>query len=143
MITGFKAKDKNIAQQVAMIRSKYGQFTVTYGASSLKALGEIKPTSRSCTYEVEIKYHLRHSPEIRVLKPELTVNFKGEDIPHVYPGNRLCLFQPRYGEFKFSDYLTDTIFPWTSLWLYHYEVWHTTGEWLGGGEHPKPKKQDV
>jgi len=30
-----------------------------------------------------------------------------------------------------------TIVPWTSLWLRHYEVWHVTGEWWGGGEHPE------
>ncbi len=137
---GFKVVDKNIAQQVASIKRKYGHFNVTYNHISLKATGELMPTARSGKYEIEIKYHLSHPPEIRVLKPELKENFKGEKIPHVYPGNKLCLFMPRYREFTYSDYLTDTIFPWPSLWLYHYEVWHTTGEWLGGGEHPEPKK---
>jgi len=31
------------------------------------------------------------------------------------------------------------------LWLYYYEVWHLTDEWLGGGEHPtnlKPKTNE-
>lgn len=135
----FKPRDKSIAQQVACIRSKHKNFRVTYNHYCLKAVGEIKPTARSGTYEVEIKYHLRYPPEIRVLNPELTINFKGEEIPHVYVGNKLCLYQPKYREFSHSDYLTDTIFPWTSLWLYHYEVWHTTGDWLGGGEHPGPK----
>lgn len=131
-----KRRDKNIAEQVAAIRSKHKSFRVTFNHFCLKAVGEIKPTARSGTYEVEIKYHLRKPPEIRVLKPELIVNFTGEEIPHVYPGKKLCLYRPRYSEFSFSDYLTDTIFPWTSLWLYHYEVWHTIGDWLGGGEHP-------
>lgn len=137
---GFNSKDKNIAQQVALIRSKYNQFTVTSTHTSLKAIGEFQPTARSVKYEVEIKYHLKNSPEIKVLKPHLITNFKNEPIPHIYPGNKLCLYMPRFREFTYSDYLTDTIFPWTSLWLYHYEIWHATGEWLGGGEHPTPKK---
>ena len=33
-------------------------------------------------------------------------------------------------------WIADTILPWTSLWLYFYELWHATGQWLGGGEHP-------
>lgn len=135
---GFKVVNKNIAQQVVWIKRKYEHFNVTYNHISLKATGELRPTARSEKYEVEIKYHLNNPPEIRVLRPELKENFKGEKIPHVYAGNRLCLFMPRYREFTYADYLTDTIFPWTSLWLYHYEVWHITGEWLGGGEHPIP-----
>ena len=35
----------------------------------------------------------------------------------------------------------ETIVPWASLWLYYYEVWHATGEWLGGGEHPIARKK--
>jgi hypothetical protein len=32
--------------------------------------------------------------------------------------------------------IATTIIPWLSLWLYYYEVWHATGEWMGGGiEH--------
>lgn len=56
----------------------------------------------------------------------------------------LCLYHPKYREFNGTDFLCDTIIPWTSLWLYYYEVWHLTDEWLGGGEHPvklKPKNK--
>jgi hypothetical protein len=135
-----KAKDKNIAQQVALIRIKYNQFTVMSTHTALKATGELQPTARSIKYEVEIKYQLRNSPVIKILKPQLITNFKNYPIPHVYPGNKLCLYMPRFREFTYADYLTETIFPWTSLWLYYYEVWHATGEWLGGGEHPTAKK---
>src|SRR5438034_3968094 len=30
--------------------------------------------------------------------------------------------------------------PVACLWLYYYEVWHTTGEWLGGGLHPSARR---
>jgi len=35
--------------------------------------------------------------------------------------------------------IAKTIIPWTSLWLYFFGDWLITGEWNGGGEHPKLK----
>lgn len=131
-----KIRDKNIIEQIVSIKRKYNDFILTFDHIGLKAVGEIQPTARSEKYTVEIKYQLKQPPRIQVLKPKLVINFNGEKIPHVYPGNRLCLFQPKYREFTYSDLISETIIPWTSLWLYHYEVWHATGEWKGGGEHP-------
>jgi hypothetical protein len=136
MIYGLKIKDKTIIGQMASIKRNYINFTTSVERNSLWIRGELQPTSRSDKYMVEIIYHFRKRPIVNILKPELIRNFKGEDIPHVYPGDKLCLYQPKYNEFKFSDFLSATIVPWTSLWLYHYEVWHITGDWLGGGEHP-------
>ncbi len=138
---GYTKREKNLAQQVALIKKRYENFTLTFNHIGLKAIGEIQPTARSEKYTIEIKYHLKQAPRIRVLKPTLVVNFNGDKIPHVYPGNILCLFQPKYREFTYSDYISDTIIPWTSLWLYHYEGWHITGKWEGGGEHPVIKNK--
>lgn len=33
--------------------------------------------------------------------------------------------------------IANTILPWTSLWLYYYEIWLGTGKWEGGGDHPE------
>jgi hypothetical protein len=137
MIYGLKIKDKTIIEQMASIKRNYINFSTSVGMNSLWIKGELQPTSRSDIYTVEILYHFRKRPIVNILKPLLIKNFKGEDIPHVYAGDKLCLYQPKYNEFKFSDFLSATIVPWTSLWLYHYEVWHVTGNWLGGGEHPK------
>lgn len=136
MIYGLKIRDKTIIEQMASIKRKYANFTTNIERNSLRIKGELQPTSRSDVYMVEIIYHFRKRPIVNILKPVLVKNFKGEDIPHVYQGDRLCLYQPKYNEFKFSDFLSASIVPWTSLWLYYYEVWHVTGDWLGGGEHP-------
>src|ERR1700751_2369297 len=110
-----KLKDKSINEQVASIKTKCSNFKVTFTRLSLKAIGELQPTARSKKYTVEIKYHFKHQPKIRVLNPTLIVNFTGEKIPHVYPGNTLCLHYPKYHEFVYSDYISKTIIPWTSL----------------------------
>jgi hypothetical protein len=133
-------KVKNLGEQMLAIRKKYTNFDVNCNYLGLTVFGQIQPTSRSEVYNLEIQYCMCKPPEIYIKKPKLIKNFNGEKIPHVYPGNKLCLYRPKYAEFKHSDFIADTIIPWITLWLYHYEVWHNTGEWKGGGEHPKLKK---
>jgi hypothetical protein len=130
-------KDKTIIEQMASIKRNYVNFITTVSRNSLRIKGELQPTSRSSVYTIEIVYQFRRQPSVNILNPLLEKNLKGEDIPHVFLGNKLCLYHPKYKEFKFSDFISLTIVPWTSLWLYHYESWHITGDWLGGGEHPR------
>lgn len=135
-------KDKTIAEQLSAIRCKYPQFETAFVShAGLKVTGVLQPTSRSAPYSFVLKYNLTDSPKIKIVSPELKRNDKGEEAEHLYPNGHLCLYQPKYREFTRTDLLADTIIPWASLWLYHYEVWHLTGEWLGGGEHPKPKNK--
>lgn len=132
-----KPKILNIALQMAGIKARYRRFEVSLNQGVLIATGSIQPTERSVVYCIKIRYQMNGVPQIYVLSPPLQKNEKGEDIPHMYSQKRLCLYRPKYGEFKHSDLICDTIIPWTSLWLYHYEIWHITGKWLGGGDHPE------
>lgn len=132
-----KPKPYNIAQQMAGIKTRFPAFNVTINKDELIAYGSIQPTERSVVYDIRIKYRLKDRPQIIVLNPILKRNSQGEKIPHMYGQKSLCLYRPKYGQFTSSDLICDTIIPWTSLWLYHYETWHITGEWKGGGEHPE------
>ncbi|NCD70961.1 hypothetical protein [Mucilaginibacter agri] len=127
---------KPLSQQAQAIRLKWPGFTVGISGNKLKAIGDLQPTSRSLVYKVQVLYQLGDMPDIILLNPKIETNFKGDMPEHLYSEQRLCLYRPIYGEFKPSDLVSETILPWTSLWLYHYEVWHIVGEWLGGGEHP-------
>jgi hypothetical protein len=130
-------RDKTIVHQVNAIRAKYSTWKVTFDAFQLKAIGIIQPTPRSQKYTVEIKFHLLKPIQVRVLSPTLILNDIDKKIPHMYSQETLCLYMPKYAEFTRKKYISATIIPWTYLWLYYYEVWHTTGEWKGGGEHPE------
>jgi len=131
-------RNKTIAEQVSAMRCKYPQFTTDFTSHhSLKVKGTLKPTARSDVYTFVLKLNLTDAPKLKIISPELQKNSKGEDAPHLYPGEYLCLYQPKYCEFERTDYLCDTIIPWISMWLYYYEVWQLTDTWLGGGEHPK------
>lgn len=122
---------------MAGIKTRFPAFHVTINKDELIAYGTIQPTERSVVYKIRIKYKLKDPPQIIVLNPILKRNYHGEKIPHMYSQKSLCLYRPKYGQFTILDLISDTIIPWTSLWLYHYETWHITGEWKGGGEHPE------
>lgn len=145
MKSNFKTRDKTIAEQVSSMRCKYPHFTIAFTShSSMKVTGILQPTSRSGAYEFVLKYNLADSPKTKIISPVLMKNERGEEAPHLYSNENLCLYHPKYREFNRTDFLCDTIIPWTSLWLYYYEVWHLTDEWHGGGEHPvklKPKNK--
>ena len=84
-------------------------------------------------------YQLGKIPSVWVAGDELE-KLDDPDFPHKYVVDAekkkvwICLY--RYSEFNSSKLLSNTIIPWTIEWLYFYELWLATGEWLGGGEHP-------
>ena len=139
-----RTKDKSIAEQVSSMRCKYPHYTTNFTSHSrMKVTGVLQPTSRSVVYQFVLKYGLADSPKIKIVLPTLQKNDKGEEVPHLYPGENLCLYHPQYCDFSRTDFLYNTIIPWTSLWLFYYEVWYMTGEWLGGGEHPVKLKPEI
>ncbi len=132
----FKKHHIPISQQIVAMNLAFPDFQVEWKKNTVIWTGNIQPTSLSKTYMIEITYSLDlRQPDVIVLTPSLKK--RGEEkIPHVYPGNKLCLFRPKKKEWTKDMFISETIVPWASLWLYYYEVWHATGEWLGGGEHP-------
>jgi hypothetical protein len=46
---------------------------------------------------------------------------------------------PKAGEWNSSRFISETIVPWTSLWLFYFEEWLLSDEWKGGGVHPPHK----
>lgn len=127
---------KNIRQQAQAIIARWPGFKVQWNEHQLSATGNLKPTARSDNYTVNILYRYKEAPDVILLNPKIVPNFNNEMPEHLFSQERLCLYRAIYGEFKYGDLISETILPWTSLWLYHYEVWHLIGEWMGGGEHP-------
>lgn len=104
--------------------TSYGELVIT---------GIIQPTHMSRKYDIRITYVISKIPKVEIINPKL------EDstckLPHVYKNNELCLFYPKYKEWTKYEYIAEKIIPWTTLWLYYYEVWKITGIWEGGGKH--------
>lgn len=134
-------KKYTIAEQYVALKRYYPEFKVRLEKNRVFCKGQLRPTARSVSYTFKLSYKVGTRPKVTITNPVLKRNFKNEKIPHVYPFNELCLYYPNYQEFNSKKLISDCIIPWTSLWLYHYENWHITGKWEGGGIHPKMKKK--
>lgn len=136
-------KKKNLAEQLNRLNKKYIPLPNSgiYGNELIwKQL--VKPTEESKEYCIEIKYNYS-IPKVYINNQGI-MKEKDEKIPHTYERKyidenkqivRPCLYYPNYGEWKNYMYIADTIIPWTIEWLFYYEMWRITGEWLGGGIH--------
>ena len=108
----------------------------------LVAEGDVQPSLLSARYRVRIEYAAGEPPEVRVPDPQLVCRPGADRIPHMYKQEILCLYLPCSGEWTPDLPIGHVHVPWISLWLLNYEMWHATGEWLGGGAEP-PLNQTI
>src|SRR4029079_6554414 len=128
-------------EQIAYMRMWWPTFSSRVCNGILTAEGELHPSELCATYRVRITLAGGKTPEVRVIHPGLRPRQDERPIPHMYAQERLCLYLPGTREWTPEKPIAVTILPWASLWLYFYEVWHATGEWLGGGTEPEPNPQ--
>lgn len=133
-----------VAMQDRLVKSKYPQFKTKILQGNVATwVGEIKPTDSSQTYLVEITMQTSKPPAIVILNPKLEIAKGRTRLPHVFPGNRLCLHYPNYKQWENTKSVADTIIPWTSLWLFYYELWLIDGKWHGGGKEPNKRRANA
>jgi len=120
-----------------LMRAMFPALRLRRRGSEFVWTGPLQPTEASAIYTVSITYADGSIPRVRVLSPMLTPRPGADRVPHTYDaGARLCLYAPLGNEWQSTRPISLTIVPWTCLWLYYYELWHATGDWLGGGHDP-------
>lgn len=126
-----------MARQALHMNLRWPQFARTGGAESSTWRGELRPTEESRSYQVAISHSLGGIPKVRVLQSQIDPL-----APHLYSDGTLCLYWPR--EWRWHDHrlLAETIVPWTANWLYFYELWQITGEWLGPSAPHAPRGKE-
>ncbi|MXO31617.1 hypothetical protein GFV01_00840 [Apibacter sp. B2912] len=102
--------------------------------------GNIKPSELSLEYSIKINYKRNQHPNVYIISPfPLKLPKDEKKLKHVYSHEKqhLCLYYRNINEWNSTMYIADTVIPWTSEWLLHYEYWLATdGIWNGGGiEH--------
>lgn len=108
------------------------------GEYDLTWVGVVKPSPLSATYTLKLHYHYDEGVKVYVLEPKPLQLVEGKkSLPHVYNTDeqRLCLYYPDKHEWNTGMYYVHTLIPWACEWLYHYELWVSTGTWNGGGIH--------
>jgi hypothetical protein len=127
----------SVAQQAFAIHSLLPDAKVNFRANAgLDVVTVIQPTPMSRRYTVRITYRAGGVPDVFVVAPELALRPDADVLPHTYPGDKLCLHLP--GQWRPHMYIAHTTIPWTSEWLFYYELWLVTGRWNGGGHEPQP-----
>lgn len=134
-----RTRTLNFAIQAAKIKALFPDSSPTSNHNRLVWNHTITPSPLSASYDVKLVYVRDDWPKVYVVNPKLEL-YPGEvALPHVYSTEEqwLCLYYRPGREWKADMHLADTIIPWTCEWLLHYELWLATGNWHGGGIHPK------
>jgi hypothetical protein len=128
---------KTLPQQLGGLARLELTTSVSISAGRLTWIGRLQPTPVSVAYVMRITYAAGEpAPDVRIISPAIHAP-EGDALPHVYPGERLCLCYP--GQWNDGKMISRTVVPWAAEWLLHYEIWAFTGRWHGGGhESPNP-----
>lgn len=131
-----QARSYTPVQQAATVCSKYRgfHFEVT-GRGSVKISGALRPTSLHQSYEVEITYTLGKYPKCKIIHPEIV-----ENAPHTFDDNSICTFYPDTLIWNRTMKFSETIIPWVSDWIFHYEIWLVTKTWNGDADPRHPRR---
>lgn len=106
---------------------------ISQNGRRLCAVGSLTPDVSTPIYKVKMVLTYRTFPSVHLLAHNFHRDSEGKLPPHLYRDLSLCLFYPEFNEWNHSMYLSNTILPWTLRWLFHYEIWKNTEEWIGGG----------
>ncbi len=139
-----RARAVTLVEQGTLVTQCFPGFKSRISGQLLTIEGEVQPSPRSPEYRLRITYRLGETPKVHVLSPPLGPREPGGTLPHVFPEDRLCLFAPSQREWSKDKSIAQTIVPWAVEWLFYYEIWFVTGEWLGGGiEHSGSKSESI
>ncbi len=127
----------NMAIQAGKIKSIFPDSNISFNQNRLVWKYEILPSSLSAIYNIKIVYVQGKHPDVFVLKPKLKLYPDQNKLPHVYSTEKqwICIYYRKGREWNSGMLIANTIIPWTSEWLLHYELWVSTGTWHGGGIH--------
>lgn len=145
MGTHFMVRRRTVIEQLMELKKKYVVVKDNLKHNSFSCQLLVRPTSLSIEYSLKVVFE----PDQKVPFSVYVVNPKplklaegATRLEHVYDNQkqRLCLYRPGKKQWDRSMLLSETAIPWAIEWLYFYEIWVSTGKWLGGGEHPPQKE---
>jgi hypothetical protein len=108
----------------------------SYKRNTVTWRGTLQPSQLSPAYQIRLRYREGHRPDVSVLQPVL--QSKEGWLPHVYADSGNICLSLSY-EWDASMYVAETTMPWAAEWLFFYELWLATDEWLGGDLHGEPR----
>jgi hypothetical protein len=138
----FHKRRYGLHEQATRIRLIVGDFKYAVRRGQLVGRGSMQPAPACETYLFSLSYRDGENPTVKIIDPPLRCRQDQSEIPHTYYPDEPCLFRPGI-DWSREQSLATTIIPWLAAWLFYYEMWHATGEWLGGGDHPETDEDQV
>ena len=83
--------------------------------NELQCVFELRPTSTSDSYKVDLRYRVPNRPVVRVISPLLQLAAGCTKLPHVFSSGELCLYTG--GEWRPDLPIATFVVPWISEWL--------------------------
>lgn len=126
--------------QINSMRIHFPHFKHSWNKTgNLTFVGTLQPSKEMPIYKVSIEYRGYQAPRVKIIDPPLV-----EKPPHFYFNNDcLCLYKPENFEWTPPKPISNYIVPWTSCWIYFYEVWKEKKVWLGPeASHDEETKKD-
>ena len=125
-----------IGQQMTRMQEDFPGFQYKRANGIPTWIGRLQPFEQSPIYTVKFIYPVPKRPRIHIIDPPIN-----DKAPHLYPDSSLCLYFPKDASWSPGKFLSQTIVPWTSLWLAFYELWSKTGIWYGPEAPHKTRKR--
>jgi hypothetical protein len=123
-----KRKPYNTDIQVQAMRARYPQFLAKKNKNGeIIFTGQLQVKPELPVYTLRVIYRGDDSPQIFILEPVPL-----PDAPHIY-GNTgsLCLYHKNNYSWNERRLIATEIMGWTAGWIYFYEYWLQTGDWVG------------
>lgn len=137
-----KPRKLSVVEQFVSLKRLYPAEDLKLEPKKFVWIGYLKSSPLGNSYKIKIVFDKDKGPDVFVVDPVKLPLAEGKaKLEHVYDQQkqRLCLYYFDDRGWNKTKLLSNTIIPWTIEWLYHYEIWLITSEWLGGGKHPMKK----
>jgi hypothetical protein len=121
-----KHKKANPLIQIGAMKSKYPQFKNKQKGDSIVFTGDLFIKPELPIYNVSIEYRGDLRPIVKINSPALI-----EKPPHTFSDKSLCLYHSDNFKWSTDKLIAKEIIQWTVAWIYFYEYWLQTGEWIG------------
>lgn len=103
----------------------------------------VRPTHYTEEYLLCINYEKGYAPRIWIINPEMHITDRYR-LPHVFPGNRLCLYHSRDWRWIATCDIRKTLIVWSMMWIVNYEYYKINSTWIGSeAEHDSENKENT
>ena len=128
MVAFQRIKPYNLNIQVQAMQARYPQFKAKkHTDGTIIFTGNLQVKVELPVYTIEIIYHGNLRPKILILNP-----LPDTSAPHIFSDSEsLCLYHAKDYKWDKTKLIANDILGWVAGWIYFYEYWLQSGEWIG------------